>query len=303
MADFNKIPFHVALTREKVKELLLDFPQAMIFWDADHPGAHQPRDPLALRPMYQLFQEVTEPHKIFAITDRPLNENLDLSELGGFGHHLFRRYGAPATEICTRIFGAALQSFPFGIQRYIPEGVPTRSITLQDSSQKTVAVQAIQNVLQKSGVADRLSALVAQAMDELMLNAIYDAPVDKDGKAYLKAADRSERVIFKDLEKIEVNFASCEQYVCLGVADRFGSLKKEIVLSFIRQNFRHSEYNPDTQTKKVKGLGLNGIIQSGLSLLFICQPKSRTEVYLFVPRVKNFRDFRMSFRFLSLLSE
>src|SRR5690606_17614161 len=125
---------------------------------------------------------------------------------------------------------------------------------------------------------------------ELVMNCIFDAPVDDKGVQFKKHLDRSQNLVLSSHEAVEIQIAFSDQYFGICVADQFGTLKKETVLRFIRQDFKNSEFKMEGEKKG--GLGLNGIIQSGLSLLFICRPKVRTEVMLFFPRVKNFRDFR-----------
>ncbi len=48
------------------------------------------------------------------------------------------------------------------------------------------------------------------------------------------------------------------------------------------------------------GLGLLGTLHAGLSLLFIVKPGVRSDVMIFFPRTKSYKDFREGFRFLSI---
>ncbi|MBC7693569.1 MAG: hypothetical protein H7222_17520 [Methylotenera sp.] len=300
IAEANQLPFMNALTPEKLTEILIDFPQALIFWDADHPFALQEGHARSIQAMAQVLASKTQPSKVFAITDKPLNLNQELSEIGCFGHHVFRRYPDPATEIFTKLLGAALVSYPLGVERYMPADAKARTILLKETKHKGPAIQAIQNILLKGGTPDRLCTQVVGALDEILINAIFTAPLDEDGAPTRKHLDRSTPLLLEGKHQIEITVSTSPLYSSICVADQFGSLKKDVLLSFIRQNFASSGFKLDpTQA----GLGLNGIMQSGLSLLFISRPKVRTEVIIFVPRVENFKDFRNSFRFLSLLSE
>ena len=71
-------------------------------------------------------------------------------------------------------------------------------------------------------------------------------------------------------------------------------------MSYIRRNYEKQDYKM-RDTDPGAGLGLYGVLQSGLSLLFITRPASRTEVILFFPVLKSFKNFRTSFRFFSFI--
>lgn len=301
LAKANNLPHHAASSQHYIEKILTEFPQSIIFWDADHPGALRDKHPLFIKSTNQTLTRLTTPAKVFAVTTKPLNENEELNSLPCFGHHIFRRYIPPAPTLLSKLLGAALVSFPFGIDRYLPEGSESRTIKISQSKQKGPAVQAIQNVLERRGIPARLCSQVAQATDELLMNAIYDAPRTPEGAPLRKNMDRTQNVVLPNGETIELTISSCESYFAICVGDPYGTLKKETVLAFIRQNFKDSEYQPESGGHT--GLGINGVIQSGFSLLFVCRPKWRTEVYLFFPKVANYRDFRKGFRFLSLLSE
>ncbi len=293
LAKDNNLPFHSTLARDRMRSLLMDFPQSLILWDADHAKALDETNPTSIKSINVILKELSKPQKIFAITDKPLNENKLLSEIGHFGHHVFRRFESPAPGILSRLLAASLIGYPFGIQRFVSEATKPRVITLKDSAQRPAVVQAVQNVFEKTGVPERLAAQIAQASDELLLNSIYSAPPERP------LTDTN--LVFPADKPIELTIANDEEYSVLCVADSYGTLKKEVVLSFIRQNFKNTSFEVEGPRKS--GLGLNGVIQSGISLLFISRPKVRTEVFLFFPRVKNYKDFRKGFRFLSLLSD
>jgi hypothetical protein len=83
------------------------------------------------------------------------------------------------------------------------------------------------------------------------------------------------------------------------------SLKKETLLRFLAQDFHNSAYDPVRSTAQSgagAGLGLHGIHQAGLSLLFASAPGERTEVMIFFSMLASYKDFRSGFRFLSVLT-
>lgn len=297
LAAANRLKHFAVTSDQEAKEVLTDYPQALVFWELDHP---LPTGSLSVPRIDTVLNLYSKPFRVFGITDKALNTYSKLSEIESFGHHLYRRFEGASEGLLSRLMAASFSPHPFGLQRYLPSDATLKTIQLTQSSHRNPAVQALENVLQKENITARLASAVARAVDELLMNAIFDAPVFPDGKPSRKHFDRAHNFTFETNEHIELSIGRSNDYLGVCVTDHFGMLSKEVVLSFIRQNFKKSPYNPESG--KSHGLGLNGVIQSGLSLLFVSKPKSKTEVMVFFPRAQSYKDFREGFRFLSLLS-
>jgi hypothetical protein len=201
----------------------------------------------------------------------------------------------------SKIVLASSIPYPFGLERYLPAGTAVQRVTLKRSSQKAAAIAAVQNVLERQRVTPRLAAMASQAVDELLMNAIFDAAVGQDGKPNKRNIPRDADFPLSAHEEVVLSLADAREYLAVQVADSYGSLDKNTVLRFLRQDFQATPYVPRTADKGA-GLGLHGIIQSGLSLLFVVRPGVRTEVSLFFKKAETFKEFRESFRFVSLMS-
>src|ERR1041385_3825012 len=177
LAAANNLPFHLASTRAEVRHILTDNPQTVVFWNAE-------MDPSTNAGIAESLAKMVPPSKVFTITSESLNTYPELIQSQAFGHHLLRRYEDPAPLIFSRLVGAALTPFPFGLLRYFPDDTRSTPITLKRSSHKTAVVDALQNVLTKQQAPPRIAALVAQSADELVMNAVFDAPVDAKGVHY-----------------------------------------------------------------------------------------------------------------------
>jgi hypothetical protein len=293
LAFSNDMPLTVLSKPELVARALGESPNSLVFWDAED------ADRAAL--LAPIFARSVHPTRVFAVTDKGLNDYPHLAAYPIFAHHLFRRYDEPAPTLYARLIDAALRGTPLGLDRYFPEGAVNRKITITRSGQKRAAVEAIENFFIKQNVNTRLSALVAQGVDELLMNAIFDAPVLPNGMPLRRGADRASDFELIEQEHAHIEVASGDEYVGLCVGDQFGSLKKKVLMSFLHKDYQDEAYvlrkgDPGA------GLGLHGIIQSGLSMVFVCQPNVRTEVMIFFARGANYRDFRSGFRFLSVIA-
>jgi hypothetical protein len=294
LTQAHHMPMHALTHAGSIRTFLVDHPGALCFIDADNRQVAEP--------VLHLLNEFSSPNRVFVMSTRTLGEYLYLFKYPSFCHHIHRRYLAPAPEMYARLLESSLLSYPFGIDRFLPSECSVQKITLRKSQQKLAAVEALQNVFNKSDVNSRLASLGAQAADELIMNALFDAPVQADGERYRRQIDRAAEFELTDREQVEIHVGTTEQVVGVCVRDHFGSLQKDIVLGFLRKDYSGEKYQL-RQNETGAGLGLHGCIQSGLSMLFVCKPGVRTEVMLFFPRKATYREFREGFRFLSVMSE
>jgi hypothetical protein len=294
LAKANSMEYQVALGVDDVTHAITAHRQCAVFWDAENE--------VTASAVGDTLMKFLPPSKVFAVTDGPLNGYPHLFRYPAFGHHLFRRYDSPAAALLSKLLGGAFLAHPFGLERYFEEGTPIRKIQLKRSSQKSPAVEAVQNVLTKLNLVSRVAAFTAQATDELLMNAIFDAPVDAKGKTTRKALARDIDFALNDNESVQLEFAHTEGYIGIRVRDQFGSLSIDTLLGFLRKDYQTGAYVP-RKNDPGAGLGLNGIIQTGMSVLFISRPGDKTEVMIFVARTENYKTFRSGFRFLSILSE
>jgi hypothetical protein len=276
-----------------LRAFLVDHPQTLILWDAD--------DSLHALTVAKILKDMINPLKVFAITDKPLNNYKFLFQYPVFCTHLIRRYEDPATLIYSKLVSTVFIPFPFGLERYFSTG-ETQKILLKETGHKKKAVDAINNFLEKQQVPKRLATQVGQACDELIMNAIFDAPIDAQGDRYRRKDERDKQFVLSARETVEVEIGFNSKYLGICISDQFGSLSKESVLKFLRTDYKKERYMPRKDDLGA-GLGLNNIVQAGLSLCFVCKPDFRTDVMIFFPKSENYKDFRAGFRFVSIISE
>ncbi len=292
VAATNGMTLFIALTPEQIDNVVTANPQCVIFWEADGNNTSAVANAL---------NNGIQPMRVFAITDNPLNTYPNLIKLQVFSHHIFRRFEGPARVLIAKLAASVLLPSSFGLERYFPEGVVVQQIELKRSSHKRAAVEAMQNFFTKQNVNSRLAALVAQATDELIMNAIFDAPVLPNGQPSRRGLDRSTDFELSPKETVQVRVASGGGYVGISVTDHFGSLKKNVLLNFLGKDY-HDEAYVLRKGDPGAGLGLHGIIQSGLSLLFVTKIETITEVMMFFNKEGSYKDFRQGFRFLSFIA-
>jgi hypothetical protein len=276
-----------------IEALLVEEPQSLVFCDAE--------DPKQFAKIAKAIYGRIPRYRVFIVTDKPLNDYPDLFTHAVFGHHMLRRYNSPADQVIGQIMQATLTTRTATIEKFFPlrPAPKVQRIELQRSSQKSAAVKAVQNFLIKMGVIERMSAKIAQAADELLLNAIFDAPVQEDGTRYRRTGSRDIDIPI-DGGGITLSFAEGDHYAAVSVTDNFGSLAKEEIMFALKRDFQERAYivRPGSGGG---GLGLNSIVQSGLSVILLTRPKLRTEAIVFFPKAKTYKDFKSSFSFFGVI--
>lgn len=294
MAKTQGLGLHVATESKDVKKLLTDHPQSIVFWDVD--------DKANVALMATTMKRIVSPVRVFAVSDDSLNQHPELFGQPVFGHHIYRRYRDPVPFLFAKMALATLEPAPFGLLRFFPSDTASQRIRIGRAAHKTAAVAAIESFLLKTKVTSRLASLVAQSADELIMNAIFDAPVNKEGVRERMKTARNKDFDLGVGENVEIEVAFTDNYVGISVADVYGSVKKEKLLEFFKKDYSDSRYTL-RKTDEGAGLGLYGISQSGVSILFVCKPGVRTEVMLFFTRSDNYKDFKKGFRFISIYME
>ena len=282
---------------------LQDNPQSIVIWDVDHPGALDREHPFRIEAVRTILGRNISSDRVFAVGDQMPNTIPELFRSGGFSHYLLRRFDGPAIEIVSRLAMASISPYPFGLDLYLPKDAAIQKIVLDDSAKRDPAAQAVSNVLMKKGVPRRIAARVANAIDEMVMNAIFDAPVDEVEVRYRKQQDRGARFRLLERERVEIHFGIASTYAAISVQDQFGSLKQDDVMRFLKRNYQTESYTAGQDDSAGAGLGIYGILEGGLSLLFLSQAKLCTEVTLFFPLLKSAKEFKEGFRFFSFVQK
>ncbi len=151
-----------------------------------------------------------------------------------------------------------------------------------DYRSKDSAVHRIGNWAAECGLNSRGIAALEQAADELLLNALFDAPHDANGRPRYVGLSPRQRVSSKMLpgEQAEVLYASDKRRVIVSVRDCFGALRRATVLNYLircaaDQNARRS---PLEAKAGGSGVGLSLIAGAASELFFRLRRGQLTEV-------------------------
>ena len=212
-----------------------------------------------------------------------------------FGHFVLRHYGTPkaAGQHYARVVKATCAQRAFGVKGLLKDGAKVQVVKLQASTQKQEAVEAIKNYLLAVKFQSRMAALIANSVDELLMNAMFDAPIDEIGKPLYSSTARSTLIKLEDRHAVEMHVGFDGDYIAISAVDLFGSLDKVKLLKHISKIYTEEEYRVRTAVAGA-GIGLATVFRSGGSFFFVSENRVRTEVTVFFRRTENFREFPRS---------
>lgn len=140
----------------------------------------------------------------------------------------------------------------FGIEKYLPEGTPVSYLRLRDFEGRGKAIDTILAFAEQSKMRRQVRSAIGQVCEELLMNALYDAPVDDAGRQIFAEIDPHDRTQSRSPRPVSIRYAATETSFAIAVRDRFGRLAKNTILAYIDKCLR----SPVQIDRKTYGAGL-----------------------------------------------
>lgn len=178
----------------------------------------------------------------------------------------------------------------FGLEKYFGWGVETHHRVMSTSNDRNAVICEIERFAKTIGVPSRLRSLIGMVADELITNAVYNAPVLPDGSRCYASQPRTVPVELTPGQEVVIRY--CCDGVRFGISsvDPFGSLSPELVQDYLARGYRRG---PDqvSSTAGGAGLGLYQIMDSLSHFVINIEKGSRTEMIGLVDVSGNYRRF------------
>jgi hypothetical protein len=159
----------------------------------------------------------------------------------------------------------------FGAEKYLLWGTKLCSATMTRASQRAELVGEIAEHVRARGQTARVASMAMLVADELLSNAVHNAPIDEVGTHYRADLGRDAEIELDDQHQIMLRWGCDGRYVAIEVTDRFGSLDRDTVLRALVQS--------DVKDSGVgAGMGIALTYRSCDHLVFNLAPGKRTEV-------------------------
>ena len=193
-------------------------------------------------------------------TATPVSEGPDEQELGA----ALRRLTNPA-------------GIPLGPSPYLLGGTPIEERVVGSSGEKETVLAEAMQYAERFGLSDEKLRRIEVVVDELLLNAIYDAPRDEQGNPRYAGMDRRTPVTLAAQQQVRLRFGADGRTFAVSVSDRFGALTHNTVAGHVARVLEVRGPRPRAGTGGA-GLGLVLCFTSSNQLVVQGSPGRFTEV-------------------------
>lgn len=247
-----------------------------------------------------LFSDKISANAIHFICSEELEKAAFLVQSPLFGHFIHRAFGdsKASGQHYGRVVAHSIAPRAFGLGGLLAPHAKIQIVRLQNSSQKSDAVEAVRIFAVAAKFQARMATVIASAVDELLMNAIFDAPIDELGRPLYKITSRSNSLKLEGPSAVELHVGFDGTYIGVSAVDLYGSLDKSTLLSHMSKLYRDEEYRVKASVASA-GIGLATVSRTGASLYFASESRVRTEVTALYRKSDTFREFKDQFRFIS----
>ncbi len=182
----------------------------------------------------------------------------------------------------------------FGIEKHLPPGTDIKYLRIRDNVGRAKAIDDVSSFASEAGVRRALRTAIQQVSEELLMNALFDAPVDEAGRSIFHDVSTTERKDLKSPRPVSIRFGLTGECFAVSVRDRYGSFDKQTLLDYIEKCL-HSENQIDRKARGA-GLGLYLIAKHATQFVVNIAPGVATEIVCTFDRRAN----RVPLRVLSV---
>lgn len=150
-----------------------------------------------------------------------------------------------------------------------------RTAMLASASRREARFERMREYFSKQGLSDRLITTVIDVAEELVMNALYDAPVESG--FFQRARQRFEDVNLPPDRACEISYGIEDDTVFVRLRDPFGALSRERLLEVLNRCNNTSNVKLD-ESRGGAGLGLWRVFQASATLSITVMPQQLTEV-------------------------
>jgi hypothetical protein len=158
----------------------------------------------------------------------------------------------------------------------------------RDTTERDAVSGQVQQFIDRIGTPKRVGEMFYELAHELLMNAMYDAPVDVHGRPKY-AHDRKQTIVLEPDEAPTLRIASDGMRAVLQVSDPFGRLGRHHVFGGLVRGLKGGEMDV---TGGGAGLGMIKVYHSTVSTIFDVTRGRKTEVTGIIDLDMNLREFR-----------
>jgi len=165
----------------------------------------------------------------------------------------------------------------FGIKKYLHSQVEIKRQKVNASDERSRLIENMSSYFRDLGVRASIVDRARTAAEELLMNIIYDAPVDSGGKPLYNQLPRTTAVQLRAHECGEFLYACDGVMLAVSSLDPFGSLSRDTVLKYLESCYSNKAGTLNV-AKGGAGRGLFMLVQNADIVIFNVKKGIQTEV-------------------------
>ncbi len=214
------------------------------------------------------------------MTTENMRQNLDTLKQLGFVDYVVSRDTEDRTAASKALLTAinkVITKDLFGPEKYLSWGAEVIQKSIVHSGQRDELKEEMAAYFKKFGIRSSVLDRVNTVCEELLMNAIYDAPVDAYGKSLFNHKSRKEGIMLDTHQQSRLSYACDGVNLIISVDDPFGALSKDIIINYLVSCYDGQAGSLNTE-KGGAGRGLHQIIENTDLTVFNVKKGIRTEV-------------------------
>ncbi|MBA3539544.1 MAG: hypothetical protein H0T79_07930 [Deltaproteobacteria bacterium] len=118
----------------------------------------------------------------------------------------------------------------FGAEKYLLWGTALEAVTVTRATQRAEIIGTLAEQVRARGQSARVASMAMLVADELLSNAVHNAPVDAAGVHYRAELARDIELELDPKHQVELRWGCDARYLAIEVTDKFGSLDRDTIL-------------------------------------------------------------------------
>ncbi|MGE0173457.1 MAG: hypothetical protein AB7T49_11740 [Oligoflexales bacterium] len=190
----------------------------------------------------------------------------------------------------------------FGIEKYLRNQTQVFRFPITGSPDRDPLNKHVAKFVEDLALGQNLSKTAYGISEELLMNAIYDAPMASRKEPYASTS-RNSSMILKPEDYAELSFGCDGRILAIGVADPFGLLHPDTFARYLKKVLRRQDSHQLIDNKEGgAGLGFFKILFGSHSLIANVQSRKRTEIISLIDVTEQLRDFSKMARSIHFFS-
>lgn len=233
------------------------------------------------------FDEFRHQGRLLTYVSTPSRETIAFLLADSRVTHIVASVCAPDTEellvTVRKIMGADI----FGIDKYFPQASSSKTLSIDSTRQKSEVLNIAAAFARDAARPKRLIDQFTTTVDEIVNNALFNAPIDETGRSRYAHFPRTETITLEPGEQVALELRCDGCRLGVSVTDPFGTLTVEGLTRHVGQHV-----GVPTGKRSSAGVGLFSVLSLVSHLAVNLAPAHKTEfIALLDIRGGTYRDF------------